>query len=294
MRIRMRRVTRYVAPGQPVGAVAVAHPDVLGQQVRGVLGLDVVGSVLEAEQVSRRGLLARGRRRAAETQLRVAHRGGAERRPGPGCGWRAPPPAGRWRRPARRCLRRSAPDPSSRWGTSAGRPARPGADRRCRTGPCRPSRTRTDRSRWSASAPTAEGRAPHRCPPAARTGCPRRLRRATVSSPAVIRSAICVHSRSIATTLVAAVGGDVEGAEVHSVLLRRDDAGLPLPAERNGPVDVGGFGGGRGCATGQRARTGRADHGGGDARRADQPAPREAAALRGPERPLAGSLLGVR
>ena len=47
-----------------------------------VLGLQVGGAVLEAEQVARRGLLGRGRRRAAEAELGPAHRDGAEADPG--------------------------------------------------------------------------------------------------------------------------------------------------------------------------------------------------------------------
>ena len=125
------------AAGQPVRAVAVGHPHLLVQHV-GVLGLDVVGSVLEPEQVSRGGLLAGGRRGTAEAELRIPHRDGAEARRGRGCGWRARRPAGRWRRPARRCRRRCGRGPWSRWGTSAGPSAVPVCGRRCRTGRCRP------------------------------------------------------------------------------------------------------------------------------------------------------------
>ena len=65
---------------EPGGADAGRHPDVVAQQV-GVLGLDVAGAVLEAEQVARRGLARRRRRRAAEPELRPPHGRGAEPHP---------------------------------------------------------------------------------------------------------------------------------------------------------------------------------------------------------------------
>ncbi len=68
------------AAGHPVRPVTLGHPHLLVEHA-GVLGLDVVGSVLEAEQVSRRGLLAGGRRGAAEPELGVAHRDGPEADP---------------------------------------------------------------------------------------------------------------------------------------------------------------------------------------------------------------------
>ena len=69
------------AAGQPVRAVALGHPHIAVDRV-GLLSLEVAGTVLEPEQVSRRGLLTGGRRGAAEAQLRVAHRDGPEAHPG--------------------------------------------------------------------------------------------------------------------------------------------------------------------------------------------------------------------
>ena len=63
--------------------------------------------------------------------------------------------------------------------------------------------------------------------------------------PAVIRSAIVVHSRSIATTSGFGIGGDVEGAVVHPVLGGSDDPALVAAAERHWFVQstAGGAGG---------------------------------------------------
>ena len=71
------------AAGQPVGLRVVIgrDPDML-VDLRGLLGLEVLGAVLEPEQVPRRGLAGRGGRGTAEAQLRPAHRDGAEADPG--------------------------------------------------------------------------------------------------------------------------------------------------------------------------------------------------------------------
>ena len=60
------------AAGHPVRSVAGGHPDLLVEQ-RVVLGLEVGCAVLEAEQVARGGLAARGGRGAAEAELGPAH-----------------------------------------------------------------------------------------------------------------------------------------------------------------------------------------------------------------------------
>ena len=64
-------------PRRPSVSSSASDPDVLVERV-GLLGLDVGGAVLEAEQVARRGLRGRGGRRAAEAELRPAHRDRAE------------------------------------------------------------------------------------------------------------------------------------------------------------------------------------------------------------------------
>ncbi len=67
------------ASGQPGGlrVVLLADPDEL-LELLALLGLDVGGAVLEAEQVARGHLLGRGGGGAAEPQLRPAHRHRAE------------------------------------------------------------------------------------------------------------------------------------------------------------------------------------------------------------------------
>ena len=90
--------------------------------VGGVLGLDVGGAVLEAEQVARGRLRGRWSTTSARTRAATsAPRRRAERRCGPGCGRRARRPAGRRRTPARRGRRRCAPGPGGRPGSAAGR-----------------------------------------------------------------------------------------------------------------------------------------------------------------------------
>ena len=71
------------AAGEPVPRRVVAgrDPDVLVERL-GLLGLDVHGAVLEAEQVARRGLRGRRGRRPAEAELRPAHGDRAEADPG--------------------------------------------------------------------------------------------------------------------------------------------------------------------------------------------------------------------
>ena len=96
------------------------HPHVLVERV-GVLGLEVRGAVLEAEQVARGRLVGRRRRRPAEAELRPAQRRRCRSRCGPGCGWRARRPAGRWRRPGRRGRRRERGRVERRRRGSAGR-----------------------------------------------------------------------------------------------------------------------------------------------------------------------------
>ena len=75
------------APGHVVGAarhplgcgvVALLNPQVLVELVGGVLGLDVVGAVLEAEEVARRLLVHGGRRRAPVADLAPPQCGGPE------------------------------------------------------------------------------------------------------------------------------------------------------------------------------------------------------------------------
>jgi hypothetical protein len=53
---------------EPLRTLVAGYPDVLVEGI-GVLGFDVGGAVLEAEHVSRRGLLASCRRGAAEAEL---------------------------------------------------------------------------------------------------------------------------------------------------------------------------------------------------------------------------------
>ena len=72
------------AAGDEVGAareprlvVVGGDPDGLVEGV-GLLGIDVEGAVLEAEQVAWRRLRGRGGRRTTEAELRPAHRHGAE------------------------------------------------------------------------------------------------------------------------------------------------------------------------------------------------------------------------
>ena len=70
--------------------------------------------------------------------------------------------------------------------------------------------------------------------------------------------------------VVAIVRRDVERAEVHPILLRREDARLPLAAERNGLVQPAKVGAGRGRPARERTRTRGPDDGGGYPRGAEQ------------------------
>ena len=212
------------AAGQPVRPVTVGHPHLLVEHV-GVLGLEVVGSVLEPEQVSRRASVRAwstrcGRTRAANTAPRRYRSP-----PGPGCGWRARRPAGRWRRPGRRCRRRSGPGPCVSFG-NFGRSA--SAAGRWSAMPKRslPSLTKKAGPNPIVSV-SADGRQPQRLAGIGRRrvriepdgAVVRRLRRRR-SSARPSRSTAC----SIVDHVGLGVGGDVERAEVHPVLRRGDDA----------------------------------------------------------------------
>ena len=85
--------------------------------------------------------------------------------------------------------------------------------------------------------------------------------------------------------LATLIGDDVERAEVHSVLLRRDDPGLALPTERDRPVQILRHRCGRRGPPGERAGAGRADDRSRHARRAEQLAAGQ---------PLRGRLRGLR
>jgi len=79
MCIRIRRATRNVPPSCHAGP-SPGWTHSWSQRVR-VLGLEVVGAVLETEQVARRRLRRGRRRRAPEPQLRPPHCRGAEPHP---------------------------------------------------------------------------------------------------------------------------------------------------------------------------------------------------------------------
>ena len=163
------------AAGQPVALGSSPAPtQTCSSSVRGLLGLDVGGAVLEAEQVARRRLRGRGRSTSGRSRAATSAPRPCRSRSGPGCGSRARRPAGRRRRPGRRGRRRER----------AGSRLSPGkcgsvAQRRRAAGP----RGRTGRGRRRRGtapgpkpkvivSPPAAGRSPRRCRRAAASAAP--------------------------------------------------------------------------------------------------------------------------
>ena len=68
-------------PPSTAGPAARRRTQTCSSQRRGVVGVDVVGAVLEAHQVARRGLAGAGGRRPAEAELRPLQHGGPAGRP---------------------------------------------------------------------------------------------------------------------------------------------------------------------------------------------------------------------
>ena len=224
------------AAGQPVRTVALGHPDVLVQGV-GVLGLEVVGSVLEPEHVSGRRLFARRRRRPAEAQLRILHRDGAE------------PDAGQVADRVHRDLRvvraRLHADVAAALGgveDLVGELRQIGQRGWALVGDTEPVLAVLLEERR----PEPDRQCQLRRGQAQRlTGIVRRRVGIAADRPVGHRLLAARHPLGHLGPLlqqsddvVAIVRRDVERAEVHPVLLRRDDAGLALAAERR-PVGAG-------------------------------------------------------
>ena len=180
-------------PSRP-GRRSRLHPELLREQV-GVLRLEVVGAVLEADQVARRGLrpatwTTYGRSRAATSAPRTTPKP-IRARLRIACTATCGSFAHAWTQmsPPDRVGSQVVAGKCGRSARAVGRlAARP--NRSCRR------RTATRRSRWSASAGTAADRAPRRCRPAAPRPAPPTAPYRPASRPAVIRAAAAVHSFS--------------------------------------------------------------------------------------------------
>ena len=157
------------AAGQPVGPASPSPDPHEPVQRRLVLGLEVVGAVLEAEEVARGRLGRAGGRRPAEAELRPAHAHHAGAEPD-----EVADGVHRDLRVVRAGLDAQVAAADRRVELVAGerRQSASGAGRRA----ARPNRsspsavgTASARTRRSASARTPAARSPHRCRPAGRT-----------------------------------------------------------------------------------------------------------------------------
>ena len=207
------------------------RPTRTGRAVSCVLGLHVAGAVLEAEQVARRGLRVGGRRRAPEAELRPAHRRWCRTRCGPGCGSRAPPPAGRRRTPARTGRRPSAPGRGCRRRSAAASAS--AAGRRAAS----PKRSLPSFLEQAGPEAERDGQ-PSRRQPEGLAGVLRRGDVRAVDGAELADVAALGHlGRGVGPRLqqrdevVARLGGHVEGGEVQAVLRGGDDARLVVAVE---------------------------------------------------------------
>ena len=251
-------------------------PDVLGE-VRGVLGLEVGGAVLEAEQVARRALRGGRRRRAPVAELRPADRRGAERR--------ARQVADRVHRDLRVVRARlddevavaarrvegvggEVGELDERVGQAVGEAEAVGAVGCDEQRAAEPERDRQARCGQVGGLARVVGRRVVR----ARRGAVR-ARRQTLREPRGDRRPALQERDEV----VAVVRRDVERCEVEPVLRGRDDPGLVITGEREGPRGGRSGGLGRGAAAEAEAR--RADGGGPEQPATEQRTARHAARL---------------
>ena len=216
------------AAAQPRRARSSAATQTCSAQRAVVLELEVVRPVLEAHQVARRGLRAARGRRAAEAELRPAHHDQRRGRSGRGCGPRGTRPAGRRRRPGRRCRRRSAPGRARRSANAGSSLQRGRAARRRGRSVVEERRAEAERDRQPRR---VRGRAPRRCRSGGASG---RVRSSPTGSPAVHprrRRGPRAHAARGARAVDSVT--QVERGEVEPVLRRRRDAGLVLAVERD-------------------------------------------------------------